>query len=218
MNSPVRFFVPLFLCFVGGGLGAQTSEVFRFPLSAETLPRYTAVCDTLAGHPVVKGSFVQKKTIRRLNRSLLSGGFFIIDAELGIVWDTRSPFPSIMAVGRDYLIQSVPGGAKTKLNAAGNETFLRFSDTISAVFSGNVQKLLDNFENYFTESGGSWTLGLIPSERTIRSFAARITMSGDSVIRSVTLYEQNGDTIQYELSDHGFPENLGSDERALFFE
>lgn len=218
MNSPIRFFVPLLVCFLGGNLRAQTPDVFRFPLSAENLPRYTAICDTLAGHPVVKGSFVQKKTLRSLNRSLLSGGFFIIDAELGIVWDTRSPFPSTMAVGRDYLIQSVPGGAKTKLNAAGNETFLRFSDTISAVFSGNAQKLLDNFENYFTESRGSWTLGLIPSEGTIRSFAARIIMSGDSVIRNITLYEQNGDTIQYELSDHVFPEDLGSDERALFFE
>jgi outer membrane lipoprotein-sorting protein len=225
VKNRFRHFAALPLCFalllffpLSQSLGAQTAaeDVFRFPLNAATRPRFDRVCAALAEHPVIKGTFTQQKTINRLNRSLVSSGNFIITADLGMVWETLSPFPSTLAVGPDYLVQSTPSGVKTRLDAAGNEIFLRLSDTISAVFSGNSRKLLDNFENYFTESNGSWTLGLIPSETSIKTFAARIIMEGDTVIRRITLREQNGDSIRYELSNHSFPQGIDSGEKALF--
>jgi hypothetical protein len=202
-------------------------EAFNHPLDTSTRPRFDAVCADLAKNPVIKGGFEQTKTISRLNRSLVSKGDFIIAAELGMVWDTLAPFPSTMAVGRDYIIQSTPSGVKTKLDARGNETFLRLADTISAIFTGNSRLLLENFAVYFTESGGSWTIALVPGEKSIRAFAARIVMSGESAragagrtqntaIRVITLYEQNGDTITSRLSNHSYPEALTLRERSLF--
>jgi hypothetical protein len=204
--------------------GREPAPVFNYPLTAETLKRFTSVCGELSEHPVIRGAFEQTKTIMRLKRTLVSSGDFIIAPELGMVWDTKKPFASIMAVGSDFITQSTPSGAKTKMNAQGNETFLSLADSISAVFTGNSQRLLDNFENYFVEGGdgGSWTLGLIPKEKSIRSFAARIIISGgrtkndEVVMRSINLYEQNGDTIQYVLSDHSFSERLSTGERSLF--
>jgi hypothetical protein len=166
--------------------------------------------------PVIKGAFEQTKILSHLNRSLVSRGNFIIADGFGMLWETLSPFPSTMAVGRDFLIQSVPGGAKTKLDAAGNETFLRLAGIISAVFSGDSQKLLDNFDNYFTETEGRWTLGLIPRDQAIRSFSTRIIISGDSVIRGIILYEQNDNRIEYILSRHVLAEALSASERAAF--
>jgi hypothetical protein len=202
-------------------------EAFNHPLDGSTRPRFDAGCADLAKNPVIKGVFEQTKTIGRLNRSLVSKGDFIIAAELGMVWDTLTPFPSTMAVGRDYILQSTPSGAKTKLDARGNETFLRLADTISAIFTGNSRLLLENFTVYFTELDGSWTIGLIPGEKSIKTFAARIVMSGESgrtgggrtqntVIRVITLYEQNGDTITYKLSNHSYPGTLTARERSLF--
>jgi hypothetical protein len=205
---------------------APAEAVFAFPLGEANLPRFNELCAALSGHPFVRGTFVQTKTISRLNRSLVSEGNFIIATDMGMVWETLKPFPSTLTAGRDYLIQSTPSGTKTRLDARGNETFLRFSDTISAVFSGNAQKLLDNFTVYFAESGGGWTMGLVPSEKAIRSFAARIIMSGEAssgqmplkeaLIRTVILHEQNNDSILYTLSGHRFPASLSADERALF--
>ncbi|MDR2054109.1 MAG: outer membrane lipoprotein carrier protein LolA [Treponema sp.] len=200
-------------------------EAFNHPLNESTRPRFDAVCADLAKNPVIKGGFEQTRTIGRLNRSMVSKGDFIIAAELGIVWDTLTPFPSTMTVGRDYILQSTPSGARTKLDARGNETFLRFADIISAIFTGNSRQLLENFAVYFAESGGSWTIALIPGEKSIGTFAARIVMSGEStraggnqntVIRVITLYEQNGDTITYRLSNHSYPGTLNARERSLF--
>jgi outer membrane lipoprotein-sorting protein len=218
--------VNLLLCgaFLYAQAPAGAEEVFAFPLGTAGRLRFNELCAALSGHPFVRGTFVQTKTIRALQRSLVSEGNFIIAADTGMVWETLKPFPSTLTAGRDYLIQSTPSGTKTRLNARGNETFLRFSDTISAVFSGNAQKLLDNFTVYFAEaenSAGLWTIGLVPTETAIRSFAARIIMDGEvspgqALIRTVTLHEQNGGSIRYTLSGHSFPAALSAEEGAYF--
>jgi hypothetical protein len=196
-------------------------DVFSHPLDAESLPRYSAVCADLARHPVIRGVFGQTKTIRRLNRSLDSSGVFIIAAELGMVWDTRQPFPSVTVVGRDFIIQSTPRGTRSKIDAAGNETFTSLAATISAIFTGNAQSLTENFENYFLDGGGSWTLGLVPREKAVAVFAERIVLEGDAapgsaLIRSITLHERSGDIVRYVLSGHSFSAGLSDDEKALF--
>jgi hypothetical protein len=200
----------------------QTDEVFSRPLNSRNRSRFDAVCAAMAEHPLIKGAFTQTKTLRRLERSLVSTGSFIIDAGRGMIWDTKVPFASVMAVGRDYLIQ-ISGGKKTKLDTAGNETFIRISEIMRSVFTGNTRALTENFELFFSESGenrtagqGFWKLGLIPKDRTIRNFAASIIIQGDSALRSVILNEQNGDSVKYELSNHYYPETLNSSEKDLF--
>jgi hypothetical protein len=216
MKTSVFVFVLLFCL---GPLSARTDDAsgaFSYPLSPETRGRFNSVCGALAEHPVIRGNFEQTKTLSRLKRTLVSRGNFIIAADMGMVWETLSPFPSTMTVGRDFIIQQAASGSRTKIDALGNETFLRLSAVISAVFSGNSQKLLDNFEIFFTGSEGGWVLGLVPFEQSIRSFADRIIMRGDSVIRSINLYENNGDTITYILSNHVFPGALSPIEKAFF--
>jgi hypothetical protein len=188
-------------------------DVFQFPLKDEA--RFKEVCALISEHRIVKGKFEQTKIISRLKRSLVSKGDFIIAAGSGMVWDTKSPFPSIMAVRRDSIVQSTPSGANVKLDAAGNETFMRFSAVISAVFEGNSQGLLDNFDIFWREQSGSWMMGLIPKEASIRTFASKIQLQGDSAIKSIYLFEQTGDAIQYVLSNHSFPEKLSNNELQL---
>jgi len=194
----------------------QAQDVFRYPLAPQTEEAFRATCSRLAQHTFIKGNFEQEKTISRLDRSLKSSGNFIIAADLGMVWDTVKPFPSTLALGRDFMIQSRPGGQKTVLSAQGNETFMRMAEVISAVFSGNAQGLLDNFTIYYSGSASAWELGLSPMDKTINAFAVKIVMKGDAAIRSILIYEQNGDTIQYMLSNHNYPVELSAHEKTFF--
>jgi len=209
----------LFLC--GTGLWAQTSQekIFSHPLEPKTMDAFRTTCSRLAEHPVLRGNFELEKKLSRLNRTLKSSGNFIIAEGLGMVWDTVKPFPSTLTLGKDYLIQSRPGGQKTVLSAKGNETFLCMAEAISAVFSGSSQGLLDNFKVYYycnADADAAWELGLIPLNNAIGSFAQKIIMKGDTVIRSMLLYEQNGDTVQYILSNHNYPAELNINEKFLF--
>jgi hypothetical protein len=204
--------------FVSGGLWAQNSaeDVFRYPLEAKTMDAFKTTCSRLAEHPFTTGNFEQEKTLSRLQRSLKSSGTFIIAADLGMVWDTAKPFPSTLALGSDYLIQSRPGGKKTVLSAQGNETFIRMAEVLSAVFSGRSQTLLDNFEVYYSGSPAAWELGLSPRDGAIGSFAEKIIMKGDTAIKTIAIYEQSGDMTRYFLSGHDYPEELKVHEKALF--
>jgi len=206
----------LFLC--TAGVWAQTSqeEIFRHPLGPETADAFKTTCSRLAAHPVVRGNFEQEKTLSRLNRSLKSSGNFIIASGLGMVWDTVRPFASTLALGKDYIIQSRPGGQRTVLSAQGNETFLRMAEVISAVFSGNSQGLTDNFIIYYSGGAAGWEMGLGPRDTSIGTFAEKIIMKGDTAIKSIFIYEQSGDTVQYLLSNHNYPAELNVNEKAFF--
>jgi len=210
------------LFLAAAGLWAQVpeEEVFRHPLGPQTVDAFKATCLRLAQHSFIRGNFEQEKIISRLNRSLKSSGNFIIAAHQGMAWDTVKPFPSTLTLGRDFMIQSRPGGQKTVLSAQGNETFLYMAEVISTVFSGNAQGLLDNFKVYYLAKAPgdvvNWEIGLTPLNKAINSFAEKIIMKGDAAIRSIQIYEQNGDTIKYSLSNHHYPAELDVHEKAYF--
>ena len=218
-------FLGLFLC--TAGLWAQTpqEEIFRHPLDSRTMDAFRTTCSRLAEHPVVRGNFEQEKILSRLNRSLKSSGNFIIAAGLGMAWDTVKPVPSTLTLGKDYIIQSRSGGQKTVLSAQGNETFLRMAEVISAIFSGNSRGLMDNFNIYYSPGAGGivdagadyeWELGLIPRDTAIGVFAEKIIMKGSAAIRSILIYERNGDSVQYILTNHNYPSELNVNEKTLF--
>jgi hypothetical protein len=102
------------------------------------------------------------------------------------------------------------------MSARGNETFIRMADVLSAVFTGSSQRLLDNFEINYAGNAASWEIGLSPRDRAIGTFAERITMKGDAVIRTIQVHEQTGDMIQYFLSNHSYPAELNVNEKAFF--
>jgi len=212
-------FTALWLFFISTALWAE-GDVFNYPLEPENMAAFRAISGRLAEHPIVKGTFEQEKILSRLGRSLKSEGNFIIVSERGMVWDTIKPFPSTLTLAKDYLIQSRSGGQKTLVSAQGNETFLRLAEVLNAVFSGNAQGLLENFEVYFsignTAGASGWVLGLSPLDKAISTFAARITMSGDEVIRNILINEQSGDITAYALSNHTHPAELNDHEKSLF--
>jgi hypothetical protein len=207
----------LFLCFffIVSYVWAE-EDVFRHPVSPQTMNTFNAVSANLAENLIIKGNFVQEKYLNRFDRSLMSSGNFIIATEHGMVWETLQPFPSTMILGRDFILQSRPDGRQSVLSAQGNETFTQMADVISMVFSGQSQGLLENFEVYFLGSVSNWTIGLLPRDSVFASFVTRITMSGDSAIRSIRLFEPNSDIITYTLSNLSFPARLNAHEEALF--
>ena len=209
----------LFLCFCFFFMFTYVwaeEDVFRHQLTPQTMVIFNVTCANLAERPIVKGNFLQEKYLKRFDRSLMSSGNFIIAVEQGMVWETLKPFPSTMIMGKDFIMQSRPDGQKSVIGAQGNETFTQMADVISSVFSGQGQRLLENFEVFFLGSVSDWNMGLLPRNSIFASFAAKITMSGDSAIRSIRMFEQNGDIITYTLSNHIYPAALSDHEKDFF--
>jgi len=196
-------------------LGAE-DEVFRHPLGAEDEPRFLEICGNLSRYPVIRGNFEQRRTIQRLRRALVSSGTFLISAGDGMVWQTMQPFPSTLILGRDSIVQTMPLGQKIRIPGTGNEAFLGFTEAIESVFSGNPGALQRRFDIYFQGEVSAWVLGLLPKEGAMRRAVQGILLSGGETIRSITLSQENGDTVRYVLSDQTFGETLSGEERAFF--
>jgi hypothetical protein len=210
-------FCTLFFVVVCGSISAKEDDsVFLHPLQDNELVMFIEICTELSSHRISSGNFIQEKIIKKLNRKLVSRGTFVIYSPLGIIWKTETPFPSVSAVGKDFIIQQTGQGKKQKLSASGNESFLKISAAISAVFSGSADNLFNNFRVYFLEKSGEWSIGLIPIDRTLREIIKNIVISGDLRIKRVILSEQNGDSIQYELSNYIFPEELSENDQSFF--
>jgi len=210
-----NFFLILLSLSITMQIFAQEDNL-RDRLNPSTLNAFTTTIGQLSKNKIISGNFDQKKYISRLNRTLNSSGNFIIAIELGMVWETLQPFPSALTMGNDFLIQSRPGAQKTVISAQGNETFIRLAEALSSVFSGNISGLLKNFEVDFSGNAADWTLWLQPRDKTVAAFAEKITMKGDTVIRSILIQEQNNDTVTYVLSNHRFPLELNKDELSFF--
>jgi len=75
---------------------------------------------------------------------------------------------------------------------------------------------MDNFDIFYVDNATGWELGLSAKNKAIGSFAEKIIMKGDTAIKSIIIYDQNGDSIQYLLSNHRYPAELNTNEKAFF--
>lgn len=193
-----------------------------------------SVCSSLSANPIMKGDFVQEKTIFALNRTLKSSGVFIFSDE-GIVWKTEKPFPSVMAVSLDKVIQTRADGTKTFMDASQNQIFLSISKSLSAMFSGNKNALLENFNVDFKNQNetNEWTIFLTPKDKSVSEILKSIQVSGKmnesraktesenpetqkTQIAEILMTESSNDTIKYIFSNQTFPKGLTQDEKNYF--
>lgn len=136
-----------------------------------------SVCRSLTEHPVTAGTFVMQRRIASLPRDLRSSGSFVICSE-GIAWNTIRPVRTLLAVTGNKIIQRLPDGSTNVMDGAGNQTFKSIAATLSALFSGDRAALEDNFQVSFSSAGSSWTMTLLPKDRSVASMMTTIIMEG----------------------------------------
>lgn len=215
--SASRFLVVVALVAFAASSAFAQSDVFSKPATGESRVELERSCAALSRSPVMRGSFTQRREIKKLGRSLSSSGRFTLSRADGMLWDTRKPFPSAMALTEDRIIQTTGQGKKSVINARENPTFQQFADTIRSVFSGDVDALFARFEVFFASGpGGAWELGLIPKDDTIKQAISSMRLSGKENVEGFVLLEPSGDTVTYRFADHSFSEALTDDERKLF--
>lgn len=186
-------------------------------LGAET---FESVCGNLAKHPNMTGKFAQEKTISAVNRTLKSSGTFIFSLD-GIMWKTEKPFPSTLAVGMTSVVQTMANGKQTVIDASTNQIFTSISSTLSAMFSGDIHKLNENFNVSYSGSGNEWAAVLTPKDAGVAKILASLKISGTvstdfAEMNKIVMTEASGDTITYSFTEQKYPKELTADEKSCF--
>ena len=176
--------------------------------------RYSFISDVFEGSSMA-GLFKQTKTVAGSPRCFVSTGSILIKTGKGIVWVTEKPYPSILVVGRDVLVQKIRDGEATHLDIANNPIYTQIATSMECVFSADFSKISSLFNTYLTTDATGWELLLIPKDKTVASFISSITMRGSSTFDSLKMVETTGDSILYEFSDM-VQRELTDEELALY--
>ncbi len=209
------FFIVLDMIFIHQICYAQISyEVFSTPPVDRNSRSFAAFCQTISLRPIIKGTFVLTKHEKGKIKKAPESGKVIIDGMRGFVLNNIIPNPfSVVLMENNFSLTSKRGFIFTLDN---NKTLKNVFYSFRSVFEGEFSILLENFEVYFSEKDGGWTVGVVPKDTTIRFFMNSVIIKGDTDVRNVCVIKKNGDILEYYLTDHVYPESL-TDEEAGYF-
>lgn len=149
---------------------------------------------------VLRGQFVQRKTIAGFKKPLVSEGRFVVARERGLMWTTDTPFPSELLIKPNQLV-SINAGQKEVLDATREPGLRAFNQLIIALLAGDVSALQSQFDVvHSANSHTGWELRLRPKEAGMARFIQEIAISGGDFVEQVLLQEGSSDSSQIEFS------------------
>lgn len=162
-----------------------------------------AYAHRLAAAPLLYGHFTQTKEIQGIKKPLVSQGDFLVAQGKGVVWRTRKPFASAVAVTAKGL-WALEGGdsARAPKRAPIHQGNLGATlGMIERVLSGDPAGLEKNFSVAPGGSDSAWTLRLAPKDPAWGRFVRSIELAGGAHVDSVAYLEANGDRTRIAFAD-----------------
>lgn len=193
-------YLSLFACLLALQVRA---DVFEHPVvDSSKAPALEAVVSRLAAATLVRSQFRQAKTMRILQRPLVSQGLMIYQQDLGLYWQVSTPFPSVLMINNQRIVQR-NGDEVVTITAADNPAVFGFAQVFFQLLSSDVDKLSTQFEIYFcycdnpinaeVSNQRQWQIGLLPRDLQLRKAISQVVLTGVEDIEIITLSDHAGD-------------------------
>jgi hypothetical protein len=207
---------------------ADIQTLYAQPASTEAL---SALAQQLNLQLDTRGQFVQLRHLQVLKKPLLSQGQFIFSPTQGLVWQQQRPFNTLMVLKDQQLIQQNSQGKIQHFSAGanGNPIAQQLPRLLQAIMAGDIAALSTDFNLFMpaTKSADkpetqpenrSWQLGLQAKDPQVQSSMGNITLSGDTLIRSLIMTSNQADVRDYTQIQFTQPQQgpLSEAELALF--
>jgi len=165
------------------------------PLFAQAQSSFTLVqlMQALAQVKAGEGTFVERRTVQMLERTLESSGRIAFEAPDTFVRETIKPRrESVKVIGNNVTMSQGTRSRTLSLDAA-PEAALIF-EAIRGTLTGNREALEKHFKATVTGSAERWSLELVPREVLLRELVVSIRMSGlRALVREVLVVMADGD-------------------------
>lgn len=148
----------------------------------------------------LRGTFELARKLDGFEKPLLSRGEFILSPKHGLVWQTKSPFPSVTIL-EEAGIFTVDEDGKRNAMATGSE-IRQFVTMISSVLSGNWEQLKSQFDikKDFSKTN-SWCVFLTPhTNNIIADQVEKIKVRGNVFVQEMMIQKpfSDQDLITFE--------------------
>jgi len=173
-----------------------------------------ALVSRLRIEDVLRGTFTQSRQIQGFKRPVVSTGDFVVARDRGILWHTRTPFESTLAMSPSRLrVVDARQRADVDLDARREPMLRTVNALLQSVVVGDVAALESRFDVDVRLSGSeAWEIDLVPRDAALKGRFSAIRMSGDAYVREVRMSERGGDVTTVTLAGQKGGTPLNDDE------
>jgi len=161
----------------------------------------SAISQLLARNSIICADFIQSKSLRALNRPLLSKGRVIFFAGKGILWQVREPFPTRLLVKQNALVKWNDAGEPQRLGFEQSPIFGTFARVFMAVFTGEIDPLRKDFGIETDIRKSIWRLTLTPRDKDFSEIITRVSATGGRFVDELRIEEKRGDRTVIEFNN-----------------
>lgn len=179
---------------------------------------FSTVCNNIASHKTMKGSFNQEKTVVKAARTIKSSGEFFF-CESGILWKTTKPVASSLLITPRKMIQTNRKGETKETDIRSNAAFTGVFTIIRALLGGDEKTIGENFSiDYKEGAANAWDATLKPSLDSMKKAIDTIAVGGkdDKSIDKISVTQVGGDKVTYTFTNTAYSDSMTDEERAIF--
>ncbi len=158
------------------------------------------VKEKLAVKDVISGSFEQSKQVKGFKRPFKSTGTYEVKKGVGVQWNTTAPFASELTVSADQISSKQDGAVVFSLDAKTEPTVRVITQLLFSLLAGELAALDQHFTAKGEVQGNDWSIELTPKDGPLAKVFSRISLKGDTYVRSVHMLELSGDSTLISLS------------------
>ncbi|MBV5323824.1 MAG: outer membrane lipoprotein carrier protein LolA [Rhodospirillaceae bacterium] len=149
----------------------------------------------LRGDELLRGRFVQERTLEGFSAPLRSEGSFVLAPGVGLIWRAETPFAVTTLMTRQGLAQQSDGATTLDLPASRAPFMATLYDMLGGALAGDWQGLERDFTVVKTEAGGKWMLVLTPRKGADTGGMpfAQINVTGAEFVERVEIAKVGGD-------------------------
>lgn len=188
-------------------------------------PTLESVAKNLAQNNITRGDFVLTRTSAKTNKSLKSSGRWTIAPDHGIIWDTQKPVKTTQVVTTDFMVLQNARGQKKQISGEANAIYSQMATLTSSLFTDKLDTVRTAADINFSYDTNSavWTIELFPKDESIKQALEKIIVTGYSdnspapstKVLTMTMRMKNGDSTEYQLSNHETGGQLTKEELEL---
>ena len=188
------------------------------PLEPAEVPSNTAdLLASVAAHiqraPVLRGEFVQERTLAGFAKPLRSSGHFVAARGRGVLWVTQSPFPGELVITEDAIRERVDGSESMVVDASREPALQQVNRVLLALLQGDLAALREQFRVAGQDDPEGWILALTP-QPPLSEAIGEIELGGNTQVNVVIIRERNGDLSRVEFHALSAGDALTADEAA----
>lgn len=205
-----------------GAILVLSAAVISAPETHAQHTEFKEISNILSKTDYARGEFSLTKVNGKTGRSMKSSGNYTLSKADGIIWFTKKPVESVMAVSKTAMVQEVRG-KRTKIDASENKTFLQIADMTAAVFCGDYDEISKSFNIEYTADDETWKAVLLPKDRTVATAIEKIMIAGSygnskmqAALNIFEITQADGSKSNYELKNQVAIDKLSADEKAFF--